>query len=113
MRGSCTTRAWLSVDVLLVDAAGGAAAALQTVDPIVTVATATAQANRIRCCLAVIRSSPETETRSITLTHFAQRRCLGPVEEFAAGVLTGLTHMSADGPKADLICGVADVGLTG
>jgi hypothetical protein len=54
MRGSCAPPAWLSVDVPFVDAVGGAAAALQTVDPIVTVATATAQA-RIQCRLAAIR----------------------------------------------------------
>jgi hypothetical protein len=53
---------------------GGAAAALRAVSPIVTVANAAAQANRIQCCLAVIRPSPETRTRPITVQHFAQRR---------------------------------------
>jgi hypothetical protein len=38
----------LSVDVLLVDAAEGAATALRTAEPIITVAMATAQASRIR-----------------------------------------------------------------
>jgi len=52
MRGSCAPPAWLSVDVPFVDAVGGAA--LGAVDPIVTVATATAQA-RIQCRLAAIR----------------------------------------------------------
>jgi hypothetical protein len=33
----------------------GSAAALGAAGPIVTVATATAQANRIQCCLAAIR----------------------------------------------------------
>jgi len=86
VRGSYAASTGLSVDVLLVDAAGGAAAALRTAGPIVTVATATAQANRIRCCLAVIRPSPEPRTRLITIKHFAQRRYppSGIVRSFSA-----------------------------
>ncbi len=63
MRASYSGSTGRSVDVLLVDAVGGAAAALRAVSPIVTVANAAAQANRIQCCLAAIRSSPETRTR--------------------------------------------------
>jgi hypothetical protein len=37
----------------------GSAAALGAAGPIVTVATATKQANRIQCCLAAIRWSPQ------------------------------------------------------
>jgi hypothetical protein len=63
MLAAYEARTGRSVDVLLVDAVGGAAAALRAVSPIVTVANAAAQANRIQCCLAAIRSSPETRTR--------------------------------------------------
>ena len=74
MRDSYAASIGLAVDVLLVDAARGATAALRIAGLIVAIATATAKANRIRCCLAVIRSCPETRTRLITIEHFAQRR---------------------------------------
>ena len=64
MRGPYAVSAGLSVDVLRVDAVGASAVALGAAGPIVTVATATAQANRIQCCIAAIRWSLEKRERN-------------------------------------------------